>query len=75
MPDCRRRSLNVCIVVLANVMQIKSKHLIHLKAKSERLYKRQILNVCTAVLAKVMQMKSGHLIHTKAKSERLICKR
>ena len=52
--------------MLANVMQMKFEHLIHIKAKSERL---------TAVLANVMQMKSEHLIHIKAKSERLICRR
>ena len=60
---------------LENVMQMKSKHIIHMKAKFECLYKRRSLNVCTAVLEKVMQMKSEHLIHTKAKSESLICRR
>ena len=58
--------------VLANVIHMKSKHLIHMKAKSERLiYRRRSLNISTVVLAHVMQMKSEHLIHMKAKSERL----
>ena len=48
------------------MMRMKCEHLIHIKAKSERL---------TAVLANVMQMKSEHLIHIKAMSERLICRR
>ena len=64
------------IEMLVNVMQMKSKHLIHMKAKSERLIcRRRNLNVLTAVLGNVIQMKSEHLIHMKAKSERLICRR
>ena len=63
-------------MVLANVIQMKSEHLIHMKAKSELLiYKRRSLNVTTAMLAHVMQMKSEHLIHMKAKSECLIYRR
>ena len=62
--------------VLAHVMQMKSKHLIHMKAKSERLiYGKRSLNISTAVLAHVMQMNSEHPIHMKAKFERLICRR
>ena len=54
------------------MMQMKSEHLIHIKAKSERLIRRRrSLNVLSAVLANVMQMKSEHLIQIKAKSERL----
>ena len=53
-------------VVLANVIQMKSEHLIHIKAKSESL---------TAVLANAIHMKSEHLIHIKAKSKRLTCRR
>ena len=48
------------------MMQMKSEHLIHIKAKSERLI---------AMLATVMQMKSEHLIHMKVKFERLIRRR
>ena len=48
------------------MLQMKSEHPIHMKAKSERL---------VAVLENVIQMKSEHLIHMKAKSERLICRR
>ena len=59
-------------VVLANAIQMKSEHLIRIKAKSERLTKSERL---IAVLTNVMQMKSEHLIHMKAKSERLICRR
>ena len=60
--------------MLANVIQMKSEHLIHIKAKSERLIcRRRSLNVLSAMLANVMHMKSEHLIHIKAKSERLIC--
>ena len=62
--------------VLANVIQIKSEHMIHMKAKSESLIcRRRNLNVSTAVLAHVMQIKSEHLIHMKAKSKRLMCRR
>ena len=62
--------------VLANVMQMKSEHLIHIKTKSERLIcRRRSLNVWSTVLANVIQMKSEHLICIKAKSERLICRR
>ena len=62
--------------VLENVIQMKSEHLIHMKAKSERLiYRRQSLNVSTAVLAHVMQMKSEYLIHMMAEPERSICRR
>ena len=48
------------------MMQMKSEHLIHIKAKSECL---------TAMLANMMQMKSEHLIHMKAKPGRLIRRR
>ena len=42
-------------------MQIKSEHLIHMKANSERLIcRRRSLNVLSAVLENVMQMKSEH---------------
>ena len=42
-------------VVLANVIQMKSEHLIHMKAKSERLiFRRRSLNVSITVLAHVM---------------------
>ena len=59
--------------MLANVIQMKYEHMIHMKAKSERLiYRRRSLNVSTTVLALMMQMKSEHLIHMKAKSERLV---
>ena len=48
------------------MMQMKSEHLIHIEAKSERQ---------TVVLANVMQMKYEHLINMKAKFERLIRRR
>ena len=55
-------------------MQMKSEHLIHIEAKSERLIcRRRSLNVCFAKLAK-MQMKFEHLINMKAKSKRLMQK-
>ena len=63
-------------VVLANVIQMKSEHLIHIKAKSERLIcKRRSLNVLSTMIENVIHMKSEHLIHIKAKFERLICRR
>ena len=58
------------------MMQMKSEHLIHIKAKSERpICRRRSLNDLSVELANVMQMKSEHLIHIKEKSERLICRR
>ena len=51
-------------------MQIKSEHLIHMRAKPELLICiRRSLNVESVVLANVMQMKSEHMIHMKAKSK------
>ena len=45
--------------VLANVIQMKFEHLIHMKAKSESMIcRRRSLNVSTMVLAHVMQMRS-----------------
>ena len=62
--------------VLANVIQMKSEHLINMKAKSERLICRRTKSEhLTAVLENVIQMKSEHLINMKEKSERLIRRR
>ena len=62
--------------MLANVMRMRSEHLIHIKVKSERLIcRRGSLNVRSVVLANVMSMKSEHVIHIKAKSEHLLCRR
>ena len=76
MLDMRKKKSERLTAVLANVIQMKSEHLIHMKAKSERLIcRRQSLNVSSTVLTNVIQMKSEHLIHIKAKSERLICRK
>ena len=45
MPDIQKTKSERLTVVLENVMQMKSEHLIHIKAKSERLIcKRRSLN-------------------------------
>ena len=57
-------------------MQMKSEHLIHMKAKFEwHDMQKTKSERLTAVLANVIQMKSEHLIHMKAKSVCLICRR
>ena len=76
MPDIQKMKYERLFAMLANVMQMKSEHLIHITGKSECLiYIRRSLNVSTVMLVNVMHMKSKHLIHMKAKYELLICKR
>ena len=46
MPDMRKAEFERLIAVLANVIQMKTEHLIHMKAKSECLIcRRRSLNV------------------------------
>ena len=46
MPDMQKTKSECLIAVLANVMQMKSEHLIHIEAKSECLIcRRRSLNV------------------------------
>ena len=76
MPGLQKTKFGHLTTMQVNVMQMKSEHFIHMKAKSERLiYKRRSPNISVMVLTKVMQMKSKHLIHMKAKSEGLIYRR
>ena len=64
MPNLQKTKFEHLAAMLANVIQMKSKHLIHMKAKFERLIcRRRSLNVWSTVIAKVMQMKFEHLIH------------
>ena len=61
--------------MLENVIQMKSEHLIHMKARSESLTVKDEVSVSNCNARKCDNMQYEDLIHMKTKSERLICRK